>query len=159
MKVRSVWILVALALYIINGSDNAEASIADDITPFLGLGSTMWESKATIGDIGFRYNDEWQLTRRFIGGGENKWGGQEPKGKVIIIDRIFNPIWFDGHFFSGIGVAHVENSSLVEPWNFHITMGWKLQSSRFTFSHISSGDINEVNTGMNVLAWHKDLPL
>jgi len=153
MKLRSVWILVALALYIVNGSDNAEASI----TPFLELGSTVWESENTAGGVGVRYNDEWQLTRRFIGSGENKWGKEEPKGKVWIIDRIFNPIWFDGHFFSGIGVAHVENSSLVEPWNFHITMGWKLKSSRFSFSHISSGDINAVNTGMNTLSWSKDL--
>ena len=154
MKVHS-FIIVAILGFIIATTAAREAE-ASDFTPFIELGQLQNESDASMGSVGVTYKDKWQLARMFIGEGETDWG-KHPKAKVWSVDRLINPGWFNDHVFLLLGVAYIDTSFLVEPWNYHVGAGWKWGTGRIYYHHLSSADINTQNTGIDMITWRVDL--
>ena len=156
MKVHSFLIIAILAYIVtVSGAREAEAS-THNFTPYLELGSLVNESDASHGTIGFTYNDKWQAARMFVGEGDTQYGNH-PKAKVWTVDRLINPGWFNDHFFMLLGVAKVDTSFLVEPYNYHVGVGWKWRTGRLYYHHFSSADINVQNTGIDMITWRIDL--
>lgn len=160
MKLRAVT-LPLVAIYIIFlffATEDAEASgykdrfAISDYTPFIELGSTIHESNNSMGALGLAYKNKYQVTRKFSGEGINKYNAVEPKARIWTLDRIITPGWFKGHYMMMFGLAYIDQSRLVAPYNFHLAVGWQWKSGKFYFEHISSADVNEKNTGVNMLA-------
>jgi len=152
MKTRELGSFLILAFIItLFRASEAEASI----TPFIEVGQTMHMSEAPIGGVGFSWNDKWEVSRKYIGGGTtNKYGAPEPSGKVWTIDRAFK---LGDHLFISIGLAHIDQSLLVDSYNFNLQVGWNLNTGKGYGMHISSLDINENNTGINAAIWRQSL--
>jgi hypothetical protein len=156
MKVNS-FIYIAILAYMITVSYAREAEAAtEDFTPYIELGRLFNESDASMGSIGVTYKNKWQLNRTFIGAGETEYG-PHPKAKVWSVDRLITPGWMNSHFFMVLGVAKIDTSFLVEPYNYHVGFGWQWPTGKLYFHHLSSGDINDQNTGINLLTWRVDL--
>jgi hypothetical protein len=160
MKLRAVTLpLVALyVVFLFLAGEDAEASgykdrfALSEWTPFIELGSTVYESHNSVGGFGLAYKNKYQITRKFSGEGVNKYNAIEPRAKLWTIDRIIVPGWFNGHYMMIFGLAHLDQSRLIAPYNFHLAVGWQWKSGKFYFEHFSSADVNEKNTGVNMLA-------
>ena len=157
MKLRLEPITIFIIAFIVTASMAREAkAVEHNFTPFIELGSLVNESDASHGAIGFTYNDKWQVSRMFIGEGETSWG-DHPKAKVWTVDRLINPGWLNDRFFMILGIAKIDTSFLVEPYNYHIGAGWKWGTGRIYYHHLSSADINTQNTGIDMITWRIDL--
>jgi hypothetical protein len=152
MKLHS-FIYIAILAYIITVGTAREAEAAThNFKPYMELGTLVNESDASHGSIGVTYNDKWQVSKMFIGEGDTKYG-EHPKAKIWTIDRLINPGWMKDHFFMLLGVAKVESSYLVEPYNYHVGTGWKWKTGKIYYHHFSSADINTQNTGIDMITW------
>ncbi len=156
MKVHSlIYICIVAYIITVSAARNAEAG-EHTFTPYIEVGTLVNESDASHGGVGVTYNDKWQLGKLFIGEGDTDWG-KHPKAQVWHLDRLINPGWFNDRFFLSLGVAHIDTEILVEPWNYHLGVGWKFGKSRLYYHHLSSADINEQNTGIDMITWRVDL--
>lgn len=147
MKLNSMVVIMILA-YIITVSYAREAE-GSDYAPYIEIGTLIIESDASMGSVGVAYKDMWQLNRTFIGEGKTEWG-THPKIRFWSVDRLINPGWYDGHVFMLLGVAKLDTEFLVEPWNYHVGGGWKWDTGMLYLHHVSSGGINNNNTGFNM---------
>ena len=156
MKVNSLIYIGILAFVIAVSAAREAEAVEHKFSPYIELGSLINESDASHGGLGVTYNDKWQVGRLFIGEGETDWG-KHPKAKIWHIDRLINPGWFNDRFFLNLGLAHIDTPVLVEPYNYHIGFGWKWKTGRVYYHHFSSADINEQNTGIDMITWRVSL--
>jgi len=156
MKTNSLTVLaIALAAILIGAASESEAN------PYIEIGGLFESAEASMGGIGYIYKDKWDANLSYIGEGEDDWGNDTPKVKVMSITRMFNPGWIYNRFIIGVGVAKLEpqgTNNLTGQYNYKIVMGFKTgKRSRIYIHHYSSFDINEQNTGINAITFRVDL--
>lgn len=148
-------ILILLFAILLSRASESEAD------PYVEVGRLFDTAEASMAGIGYLYKDKWDVSLSYIGEGEDDWGADTPKVKVMSIKRLFHPGWIYNSYFMGIGAAKLESSDenkLVDTWNFELVFGFKLgDRTRLYFKHFSSFDVNDQNTGLNVLALRIDL--
>ena len=136
-------------------------SSESEADPYVEVGALFESSDATMASIGYLYNDKWEASLSYIGEGEDDWGQDTPKVKIMAVTRLFHPGWVYNKYFMGIGLSKLESDekyALVDTWNFKLVIGLKLgDRSRLYFQHYSSFDVNEQNTGINALVLRVDL--
>lgn len=123
--------------------------------PYLEYGQLQNETDATFAGIGYTYKDKWDASVLFVGEGDRRdGGGKTPKMKVMSVSRLVYPTWTDKKFYMGIGLSKSELESqgaLVGVYNFKIQFGWDFGRSKIFYQHHSSGDVNDVNVGVDMI--------
>ena len=128
-----------------------------EVRPFIEVGTTIYELQATQGAVGLTWNDKYEISRKFVGRGENKYGHHTPQAKIWNVDRLIYPGWFNNSTFMLIGISKIDVSNLVGTYNYHLGAGYKWNTGKLYLEHYSSADINEQNTGVNMITLRLDL--
>ena len=94
----------------------------------------------------------------FIGEGDRRDGrGKTPKMKVYSVSRLIYPTWTNHKFYMGLGLSKSEikdKGSLVGVYNYKLQFGWDFGRSKLFYAHHSSGDVNDVNVGVDMIGFH-----
>jgi len=150
MKVRSATV-VAVLIFLITWMGAAEDADADI---YLEYGQLQNESDATFAGIGYTYKDKWDASVLFVGEGDRDGGGKTPKLKIYSVSRLIYPTWTDHKFYMGLGLSKTEvkdKGSLIGVYNYKIQFGWDFGRSKLFCAHHSSGDVNDINVGVDMI--------
>lgn len=127
--------------------------------PKIGLGHTGINSHMTVGEIAYEYNN-WEAAASIIGQGDTQ-GGKQDAVNVYSVSKLVRPDWcfLGGCNYYRLGVASVDGSPLVGPFNYRLGVGmeWKLLSVEFF--HYSSAGIYDPNTGIDGLMLKLNIPI
>lgn len=117
--------------------------------PYIGLGTAVFNSHVTTGEVGYRF-DKWDLQLAVFGEGDTKKGYQRHV-EVISFSRIVVPEWRFGpcDWFMRLGIAYVHDSPLVGKGNYRLGIGCNFGVWDLEYGHFSSANINHRNTGVD----------
>lgn len=117
---------------------------------YIGLGGSTFNSHSRLGEAGYRFENNWDAQVMIIGSGDNKNG---PQGETYItsVSHLIYPQWNIGpaNFFMRLGVAYVNKSNLVGPWNFRLGLGFDFDLFELEMGHVSSAGVWSPNTGID----------
>ena len=151
MKVRSATV-VAIIAFIITWAMGAEDA---DANAYLEYGQLQNETDAAFAGAGYTYDDKWDASVLFVGEGDRRdGGGKTPKMKIMSVSRLIYPTWTDHKFYMGLGLSKSEveaEGSLVGVWNYKLQLGWDFGRSKLFYQHHSSGDVNDINVGVDMI--------
>ena len=117
---------------------------------YIGLGSSIFNSHETTGEVGYRFGGKWDLQLAVIGEGETKKGHQGLV-EILSVSRIVVPDWQIGRcdYFMRLGIAYVHDSPLVGRGNYRLGIGCNFGVWDLEYVHYSSAGINSRNTGID----------
>lgn len=124
----------------------------------IALGRTAFNSDSTFAEIGYETRD-WEFNVGLIGAGQTKDGWQSTV-LTYGVSKIVRPNWcfLGGCNYYRIGIAAVHGSPLVGPVNFRLGIGIDWGVFRVEVGHISSADLFETNTGIDVPMLKLEIP-
>lgn len=149
MRVRSATIAAIMAFIVtwMMGAQDADADV------YLDFGQLQNESDATFGGLGYTYKDKWDASVIFVGEGEGD-NYTTPKMKIASISRLIYPVWTEHHFYMGAGISKTKlkaKGAQIGVWNYKLQLGWDFGRSKIFYHHHSSGDVNKVNVGVDMI--------
>lgn len=116
---------------------------------YIGTGASAFNSHAKIHEVGYINDRDFDINLRVIEGGFNKNGPQHGRVNIGSISYRMKPSFLPSIFFLHGGVAYVDNSNLVDNWNFKIGAGVTIGPIEVELAHHSSAGINDRNTGID----------
>lgn len=139
---------VGVFLVILMLAVSCERAHAGEAT--FALGHTMLNSHMTVGEVGYRTDNRWEVTGTIIGEGGTKRG---PQGHAyaLMVSRVVEPRWslFGAENYYRIGAGYVQDSLLIGNFNYRLGVGLDFDVFQLEYFHFSSAGINDVNTGVD----------
>lgn len=117
---------------------------ADEI--YFNLGRSTLGSEYTIPSVGYRFDNNWDISAGFFGDGETR-KGSHTRSPWMSISYIVKPGW--GGYFMRIGGAYTPNINLVGDVNFRLGIGWDFGVWEIEAIHFSSAGTSSINTGID----------
>ena len=150
-------IAVALFVVLLIAAGYAASARAD--TVYIGLGKSILNSSATVGEIGYERNG-WELQASLMGDGDTK-NGQQDQMSIYSVSYITRPGWgYKGvEPYVRLGVSHNTGSTLIGSSNFRLGVGVNFNEVfRLEYVHHSSAGIHDPNTGLDYVTLSYVIP-
>jgi opacity protein-like surface antigen len=150
-------ILVAAFIVILIAAGYAATARAD--TVYIGLGKSIINSSAKVGEIGYERKG-WEVQASLMGAGDTK-NGQQDQMSIYSVSYITRPGWgYRGvEPYVRLGVSHNTGSTLIGSSNFRLGLGVEFnQVFRLEYVHHSSAGIHRPNTGLDYVALSYVIP-
>jgi hypothetical protein len=148
MVMNKTRIAVAAFVVILIAAGYAATARADTVN--IGLGKSILNSSATVGEIGYERNG-WEVQATLMGAGDTK-NGQQDQLSIYSVSYITEPGWgYKGvEPYLRLGVSHNTGSELVGANNFRLGIGVNFNKVfRLEYVHHSSAGIYKNNTGID----------
>lgn len=142
-KTTAVLIFLAVFLWALSESE------ASELTPKIGLGSTVANSHLTTGEFSIEYR-RWEVAVGIIGAGHTERGEQDSVN-TFSVSRFVRPDWviLGGRNYYKMGIGYVDDSPLVGPINYRLGIGLEYRFVSVEYFHYSSAGIHKTNTGVD----------
>ena len=150
---------LAVALFIVILITAGYAATARADTVNIGLGKSILNSSATVGEIGYERNG-WEVQATLMGAGDAK-NGQQDQLSIYSISYITEPGWgYKGvEPYVRLGVSHNTGSQLIGSSNFRLGVGVNFNEVfRLEYVHHSSAGIHDPNTGLDYVTLSYIIP-
>ena len=157
MKFNKTKLAVALFIVILITAGYAATARADTVN--IGLGKSILNSSATVGEIGYERNG-WEVQATLMGAGDAK-NGQQDQLSIYSISYITEPGWgYKGvEPYVRLGVSHNTGSQLIGSSNFRLGVGVNFNEVfRLEYVHHSSAGIHDPNTGLDYVTLSYIIP-
>jgi hypothetical protein len=157
MAMNKTSIAVAVFIAILIAAGYAATARAD--TVYIGLGKSIINSSAKLGEIGYERKG-WELQASLMGEGDTKNGHQD-KMSIYSVSYITRPGWgYKGvEPYVRLGVSHNTGSTLIGSSNFRLGLGVDFSKVfRLEYVHHSSAGVHDPNTGLDYVALSYMMP-
>lgn len=121
----------------------------------IALGHTAFNSHETVGEVGYEHAN-WEVNLGLI--------GAESDDKTVLtygVSKIVRPNWcvLGGCNYYRIGIAGIDDSPLVGPYNFRLGVGMNWRVFSVEYFHYSSAGIYDPNRGIDGIILKLNIPL
>jgi hypothetical protein len=157
MAMNKTRIAVDLFVVILIAAGYAATARADTVN--IGLGKSILNSSATVGEIGYERNG-WEVQATLMGAGDTK-NGQQDQLSIYSVSYITEPGWgYKGvEPYVRLGISHNTGSTLIGSSNFRLGLGVEFSKVfRLEYVHHSIAGIHEPNTGLDYVALSYTVP-
>jgi hypothetical protein len=157
MAMNKTSIAVAAFIAILIAAGYAATTRADTVQ--IGLGKSILNSSATVGEIGYERNG-WEVQATLMGAGDTK-NGQQDQLSIYSVSYITEPGWsYKGvEPYVRLGISHNTGSTLIGSSNFRLGLGVEFSKVfRLEYVHHSSAGIHDPNTGLDYVALSYVMP-
>ena len=148
---------VAAFVVILIAAGYAAKARADTVQ--VGLGKSILNSSATVGEIGYERKG-WEVQATLMGAGDTK-NGQQDRLSIYSVSYITEPGWgYKGvEPYVRLGISHNTGSTLIGSSNFRLGLGVEFSKVfRLEYVHHSSAGIHDPNTGLDYVALSYVMP-
>ena len=148
---------VAAFVVILIAAGYAVTARADTVQ--VGLGKSILNSSATVGEIGYERKG-WEVQATLMGAGDTK-NGQQDRLSIYSVSYITEPGWgYKGvEPYVRLGISHNTGSTLIGSSNFRLGLGVEFSKVfRLEYVHHSSAGIHDPNTGLDYVALSYVMP-
>ena len=148
---------VAAFVVILIAAGYAATARADTVN--IGLGKSILNSSATVGEIGYERNG-WEVQATLMGAGDTK-NGQQDQLSIYSVSYITRPGWgYKGvEPYVRLGISHNTGSTLIGSSNFRLGLGVEFSNVfRLEYVHHSSAGIHDPNTGLDYVTLSYVIP-
>ena len=148
---------VAAFVVILIAAGYAASARADTVQ--IGLGKSILNSSATVGEIGYERKG-WEVQASLMGESDTK-GGWQDQMSIYSVSYITRPGWgYKGvEPYVRLGISHNTGSTLIGSSNFRLGLGVEFSKVfRLEYVHHSSAGVHDPNTGLDYVALSYMMP-